>query len=406
MLQNQDIIIFALARHDGPVRGSTSFIIAKVLARNNRVIYVDDPYSYKSILINIRQPEVRRKFRFFIPFADGLSDWKDENVSIKIMTSPPTISINSLPPGKMYSLLQGINTSFIGARIRRVIKKLKLKNIIYINSFNFYYPGLVKYISPSLHVYHCIDGMIKPYTLRHGPRLEEQILKEADAVISTSPELQRAKGKVNPNSFLSTNAADFEHFNKAFSPETPVAPELLNIPRPIIGFYGYLERRFDFSLLGAVARLKPSFSFVLIGPADPDYIPKDIFSIPNIHFIQKQPFSRLPEFLKGFDVAMIPYKVDSISNTIYPLKLFEYLSGGKPVVCTSFNTEVIDITKGVSYIADTPGDFADAIDLALASNNEDNFQLRFEIARQNTWVHKEDEFSKLIESIHATSSNK
>ncbi len=399
MLKNRDIIFFGLPRHDGPDNGSTSFFIAKELAKKNRVLYVDDPYTQKAFISNIKRREIKQRLKHYFPFSPGISEWANDEVSLKTLTVPPTISINSLNAGPLYTFLQGINTFIIGKRIERAIKKLGFSNIIFINSFNFYYPGLEKFISPSLYIYHCIDGMIKTYTLRHGPRLETRLMKSADAVISTSPELQRLKGLVNPNSFCIPNAADFKHSSKALSPETPVAAELESLPRPIIGYIGNIERRIDYSILEAIAKKQPSWSFVLLGPVEPRFIPNIIFSIPNIHFVKFQPFQRVPEFLKGFDVAMIPFKIDEISRTIIPLKLNEYLGAGRPVVSTCFNPDVMKQKDGVIFIADTPELFTDAISQALASNNEFNIEKRLEIARNNTWDRIGEDFSELLDTL-------
>ena len=402
LLENRDVIIFALPRHDGQYE-STSFNIAKELARHNRVIYVDDPYSIKDILINFRKDEIKRRMKHFLPCSSGISEWKDNEISLKTVTLPPTIPINSLSEGFIYSFLQKINTFFIGTRLKRVIGKLDLKHIVFINSFDFYYPHLEKYILPSIYIYHCIDGMIKPYTLKHGPRLESQIVKAADAVISTSPELQRKKSADNPRSYLIPNAANFQHSSKALLPETPIAAELEKYPSPIIGYFGNIERRIDYNILKYVALKQPTWSFVMVGPVEQMYIPDEINSIPNIYFVGRQPYHRLPEFLKGFDVAIVPFKIDEISRTIYPLKLYEYLGAGKPVVSTCFNPDVLQNIDGVIFLADTPGLFAEAIFNALDSNNDRNIEKRLEIARNNTWRKRGAEFSELVESLVSNS---
>jgi len=398
MLQNQDILIFALPRHDGQYE-STSFNIAKELAKHNRVIYIDDPYSIKDVVRNFSRPEIKRRFRFFIPFSLGISPWEQEGIRLNVLTLPPTIPINSLKPGALYNFFLKINTCIVGNRIARAIKKLGLKKVIYINSFEFYYPNLTKYIKPVLNVYHCIDGMIKPYTLRHGPRLERILVQEADAVISTSPELRRLKEQDNPKSYLIPNAANFSHSSQALSPETPVADELKQYPKPIIGYFGNIERRIDYTILEYIAKTHPEWSFVMVGPVEAEYIPPQIFSIPTIFFVGRQPYSRLPEFLKGFDVAIVPFKVDDISRTIYPLKLYEYLGAGKPVVSTFFNPDVLEKKDGIIFLADTPELFADAILQALTSNNDSNVEKRLEIARNNTWECRGEEFSNLVESL-------
>ena len=136
MLKNRDIIFFGLPRHDGPDNGSTSFFIAKELAKKNRVLYVDDPYTQKAFISNIKRREIKQRLKHYFPFSPGISEWANDEVSLKTLTVPPTISINSLNAGPLYTFLQGINTFIIGKRIERAIKKLGFSNIIFINSFN------------------------------------------------------------------------------------------------------------------------------------------------------------------------------------------------------------------------------------------------------------------------------
>ncbi len=97
---------------------------------------------------------------------------------------------------------------------------------------------------------------------------------------------------------------------------------------------------------------------------------------------------------------MVPFKTDEVSRTIFPLKLYEYLGAGLPVVSTNFNPDILEKTKDVVFLADTPELFADAIVQALQSNTEKNIQKRLEIARNNTWEQRIEEFSDIIESLH------
>jgi len=282
-------VIFSLSRHDEQ-GGLNCFSIAKEFAKNNRVIFIDHPYTIKDFVLNDIKGDVRWRLKHFIPFRCGISKYRGDEASLYILSLPPVIPINYLEPGGLYNALQGINTTIIGKRIAGAIKKLSLKNIIYINAFNFYYPDLKKYIKPSLYIYYCIDIMIKPYSLRHGPRLENQLLKEVDVVITTAPKLQQAKKVINPNSYLVTNAADFNLSSKALSPSTSVASELKEFPKPIIGYLGSIERRIDYILIGSVARKNKEWTFVLVGPLECKYIPDELFTIPNIIFIKQQPY--------------------------------------------------------------------------------------------------------------------
>src|SRR5690606_20104224 len=110
----------------------------------------------------------------------------------------------------------------------------------------------------------------------------------------------------------------------ALNSSLPIYVGLEKIKGPIIGYFGNIERRIDFDLLSEVALQNLDKSFVFVGPKDESYIPKEFEKLPNVYFLGKVPYKDMPSVLKGFNVAMIPFKKDEVSATIFPLKLFEY----------------------------------------------------------------------------------
>jgi teichuronic acid biosynthesis glycosyltransferase TuaH len=109
------------------------------------------------------------------------------------------------------------------------------------------------------------------------------------------------------------------------------------------------------------------------------------------------PYEQMPAVLKGFDVAIIPFKKDEVSNHIFPLKLFEYLGSGKPVVSTNFNSDLADFTNGTVSFCETAEEFSAALDKALLDNTELR-QKRLEVAADNTWEHRVIEIENLLET--------
>ena len=131
---------------------------------------------------------------------------------------------------------------------------------------------------------------------------------------------------------LVPNGAEVEHFQRASLADTPLAPEMQTIPRPVIGFLGSLQYWIDFDLLRFLALARPNWSFVLIGPRGRLAKVGKIENLPNVHLLGRKPYEQMPSYLKGFDVCLNPYVRGELARNCSPLKLYEYLASGKPVV--------------------------------------------------------------------------
>ncbi|MBN2013136.1 glycosyltransferase [candidate division KSB1 bacterium] len=396
MLKDRDIVVFALPRWDG-VYESTSFTISKELARNNRVLYVDNPFTWKDVLTRLKSPQMKRRWRGFLPFSDGLIQYQEGEFALAILVTTPVVPMNFLPAGPIYRYVSGWNHHIVGQRIKQAVKLLQFKNYIYINSWNFHYPDIDQYLMPELYVYHCVDSIIKPYNLRHGPAMEIRLARKSDLIISTARALQEKYAAYNSQSYFVPNAANFELSSQALNSRTTIPNELQHVKKPIIGFFGHIERRIDYELLIPIIQNHPEWTFAFVGPVDRVYFPAALEKMPNVKLTGAQPYAQMPNFLKAFDVAMIPFKVDDVSNTIYPLKLYEYLGAGKPVVVTPFNPDILEQLVDVIYVADTASNFEGAIVTALKENSQLKINARLDVARANTWEARGKEFSDLIE---------
>src|SRR5690606_19110441 len=148
----------------------------------------------------------------------------------------------------------------------------------------------------------------------------------------------------------------------------------------IVGYFGNIERRIDLDLLSETIKSNPKINFVFAGPVDNSYIPDSFIKMDNVHFIGRVFYEELPSVLKGFDVAIIPFKKDEVSNTIFPLKLFEYLGAGKPVVSTDFNQDLKEYTGDSVIYCTSSSEFITGIITALTLNSEKNIKKRLRIA--------------------------
>lgn len=380
-------------RFDSPIE-ATSLFLARSLARNNKVYYIEYPLTIKDYISNRKSaPFMAMKKRFFSADEAVI----DTNIpNLKKLVLPIIAPINFFPEGKLFRIFLKINEYAIIKRIKTVLQKQGIKDIIFINSFNFHYPGIGKALKPALNIYQCVDPMIMPYDMKHGITSEWQLVKESDMVICTSKALYEEKIKVNPNTYFVPNAADLSHSSKALDKDLHVHPIFENIPKPVIGFFGSIERRIDFDLMQKVINNNTDKSFVFAGPYFREHIPEWFFNTPNVYLPGPLPYADMPQVLKGFDIAIIPFKKDEVSATIFPLKLFEYLGAGNPVIVTDFNPDLKDYTYGVVCFCGDAEAFSDAINSILKTDNAEKKAGRLAVAQKNTWEIRADEIEALI----------
>jgi glycosyltransferase involved in cell wall biosynthesis len=214
---------------------------------------------------------------------------------------------------------------------------------------------------------------------------DDQLSSRADVIFATSRGQYGRRQKLNPSTYFTPNGVDFDLFHSALAPETPVAPELIGLKKPILGFAGWLGNHIDVELLLRVAQAFPDCSMVLVGPdCLPDRARRDqLAAMPNVHFLGQKEMRSLPQYLKAFDVALMPWAVKGHILTAYPLKLHEYLAAGRASVAVAL-PELRPFSH-VVRIAGTHDDYIRLIDEALRDNSAASVEARVAVARENTW---------------------
>lgn len=183
-------------------------------------------------------------------------------------------------------------------------------------------------------IYYCADdyasfpGLDTELVCAHEARL----LAAVDVVVTTSRELSAMKSACHARVVNLPHGVDAEHFAKAADPATRVPEDLARLPRPVIGFFGLLAEWVDIRLIREVALARPEWSIVLIGNAATDVGP--LRGLPNVHLLGPRPYASLPGYCRGFDVAIIPFVRNDLTERANPIKLREYLAAGKPIVST------------------------------------------------------------------------
>ena len=144
------------------------------------------------------------------------------------------------------------------------------------------------------------------------------------------------KKKFNENTFIIRHGVDFSHFQKALDEKTKIPDEIKDLPKPIIGFHGLLADWVDYELIKKIAEHFKNGSVVLIGKiaVDAEQKVKILDDVKNVHFLGRKPYSELPNYCKGFDVALNPFAISDLTLAANPLKVREYLAAGLEVIST------------------------------------------------------------------------
>lgn len=346
------------------------------LARDNRVLFASPPRTVRDLF----QPygPLPSESPGVTPIADGLHAY----------VPPRWLPINYRFPG-VEQRMEGWRR----AHIRHTLRRLGMKRpIVYI-----WHPALADqagHFDDALLVYHCYDEVLSfekdPAARERLAARERQLLQRADIVFASSEELARRRRQVNPNTHCVENGVDYARFSRAQDAATVVPPELARIPGPVIGCVATLLDIVDVPMLAQAMAQRPQWSLVIVGIERPATAGADaalarLLGLPNVHFIGPQPIDAIPAYLKGFDVCAIPYIVnDATGVASSPLKLFEYLAAGKPVVC--YPLPLKDELAGVVHIARESDEWVRAVEAALGeSRSGQGVQRAQAIARDNTW---------------------
>jgi glycosyltransferase involved in cell wall biosynthesis len=224
---------------------------------------------------------------------------------------------------------------------------------------------------------------------------EKALLSKVDAVFAINNPLAEAKRLHNAKTFVSPHGVDHALFATALDPATVVPPDLAAIPHPRIGFYGTLRDWVDFELIAHVARKRPDWAIVLIGQQFADLSP--LRGLGNVHLLGQKLHRELPAYCKGFDVGMIPYRIDERMTFVNPLKLREYVSAGLPVV----STPVPEVTRlsHLAHVAASKEEFVAAIEHALRETSPAHRGMRSLAMKEETWAARVAQVARTVDEI-------
>lgn len=217
------------------------------------------------------------------------------------------------------------------------------------------------------------------------------ISEKADCIFTVADDLRLLFGG-KKNVHWIPNGVDYERWQgQANFPD-----DLVGIPAPIIGYAGVIQHRIDLKLLQQIAEKNPNKSFVFVGIVWPDVDQSKLQKLPNVYFLGQKPYNELPRYITHFHIGIIPHKVDPFTKSMNPLKLYEYLACGLPVVSTP--VAGLEMFPGMVRIASDSDYFSQQIDEALATDSQEQRLMRKAAVKPHTWTARVDNMLSVIKS--------
>lgn len=246
-------------------------------------------------------------------------------------------------------------------------------------------------------VYDCMDelSLFKGAPV-HLINQEKYLMAHADIVFTGGKSLYESKRQLHSNVYCFPSSVDEEHFAQALNGISPAA-DIASLPKPIVGYYGVIDERIDLDLLHKCAKKLHDVSFVMIGPLakieDAD-LPKEN----NIHYLGMKSYNELPNYLKAFDIAMMPFALNDATKYISPTKTLEYMAAGKPIISTKITDVVRDYSDSVTLI-ENDGEFCDAI-ATLRTKNPLEMEMEYnKILEKTSWNSTADKMESIIKKF-------
>ncbi len=373
---NRPIICFSA--NDWDDIPSSKFHIMRHLGKSRKVLYVDT--------IGLRHPKLsskdaKRALGKLTRAVVGLRN-VENNVYV---CSPLAIPYHDI------ALANWCNSYFVTGQIKRCVRKLGMVDPIVWS----YLPNAIGIIEklPYTHViYHCIDDY-RDFTgvpKLAMDRMERKILQRANLTVVSARALLNSKGPHARKIAYIPHGVNLEDFRRYLS-ATPDLKDIKKIRRPIAGLVGRIADWVDLPMIMRCAKELPHWSFVLVGPSNVEL--RQYSNVPNVHFLGKKDYKEVPHYIQSFDVCLMPYRNIARIATANPLKMYEYLALGKPIVTVPVD-EVTDFAHLLTIAA--PSEFSAAIEKAYSEDTDRKRAMRIESVSGRSWGDVADSIVRLV----------
>lgn len=383
-LEGRDVVCVGFNDWDNDVWTNQHHLMARLAASGSRVLFVES--------LGLRRPQLgsgrdlkrilRRLRRGFAPprAVDGLH-----------VVSPLVVPFHG------HAALRRLNGMLLRAQVRRAVRRLGLRHPV----LWAYVPqaeGLLGALDPALVVYHCVDDIAAQSRVdtESFVAAERRFAGRADLVLASAPALAERMRTLSGHVLYAPNVADTARFAAALEPGE-IDAELGALPEPRLLFVGAVSAiKLDFALLRGIAAARREWTIALVGPVglgDPDTDTSELTAEPNIHLLGPRAHDGLAPVLRGAAVGLIPYVASQLTASIFPMKVYEYLAAGLPVVATGLpalqDTRFVSLTDGV---AETVA----AIERALGEDSPERRHARSAEAQGHSWEGRMEEIAKAV----------
>ncbi len=337
----------------------------------NRVLYVEQQMHWAGWLVDLRR-QFARPWRW-------LKGPRQVAPNLWVYTLPVV-----LPFFQMSCLINTINNLLLRPVVRMQLRRLGFRAPV-LWTYTPHSADFVGRMGECAAVYECVDdftaarGLVNSRVIK---AMEQRLIAVCDLLIVTAAALRDSRQAGARRVALIPNGVEADHFARAADPATPVAEALAGLRHPIVGYLGSLNYWIDTALLGRIAREHPDWTIVHVGPRDLLANTAPLEGLPNFVTTGRVPYEEVPRYVKAFDVCVNPYVLDGVAEHCSPLKLYEYLATGKPVVS-------VDMPEARQFgdiiaVASSADQFIAMVEQALTDGNALSAR-RMAEAQRHTW---------------------
>ena len=380
-MKKQPVIIHSFPSWDAPYIKSTIELIKEV---NNDYdwYFIDYAYTLKDLIFNRSAP-----FKNIVGFNKRIRNFiNKKGVSIKIVSLPPILPFNSVPR-YFKPFIERVNLFILERYLTKFRSRFNKQRPIVINALNPYYGLKLKdTLDARKTLYYCYDNIdAMPWASTTYSDSEKEFCNHADHVLTTSKGLL---AKLSPNSRSISEINNGVNNNVFYQREKTITDTVF------IDYIGSLDDRLDVELLSKMINSFPEYRFRFFGKVNERSVFNQIEHNSNVKNYGQIDQRQLAELLSNSAVCIIPFIKNDFTKYIYPLKINEYLSLGKPVVSTRF-ADLSDFEEIIS-IGNTHSQFIDCLKNELSSNSKEKIDARVAYAKRNNWASRAAQLCDLL----------